>query len=66
MSQPEATISVSLTRADGVTVARTVRVSQSIYDHAPVTAFKQRVRRRAIEAVNSVIGSPKDLKITEE
>jgi hypothetical protein len=61
----EATISITLKRGDGVTVARTVTVTSSLYDSAPVTQFKARARRRAIECLNSVLGAKAEVEITD-
>lgn len=60
---PEATISVSYTRLDGTVISRSVRVQKSIYGRAPMSEFKANVKRRAMEAVNSVMGTSPDIKV---
>jgi hypothetical protein len=59
----EATVSVSYTRADGTVISRSVRVTKSVYDKSPMATFRTNVKRRAIEAVNSVLGTSPDVKI---
>lgn len=61
---PEVTVSVTYSRSDGVTVSRTVVVRKSTYDRAPMTAFRANAKRRAIEAVNAVLGTKPDTVIT--
>ena len=61
------TIEATYQRDDGVTVSRRVVVERSIYPKTQtVTSFKNHARRRALEAVNAVLGSPKGLTVTED
>ena len=60
---PEAVISVQYTRKDGTVISRTVRVTKSVYDRAPMATFKLNFRRRALEAVNAVLGTKPDVTI---
>lgn len=57
---PEVTVAVTYRRKDGVTVSRTVTVTRSIYDKAPMATFRKNAKRRALEAVNAVLGTRAD------
>lgn len=57
----KATFSISYERNDGVTVARSVNVLPSAGETAG--KFKARVKRRAMEAVSSVLGTPKGVTV---
>jgi hypothetical protein len=61
----EAIISVTLKHNDGRVISRTVTVSPPYYGYEPKYKFKQRARRQAIGALNSVLGTPKELRITD-
>lgn len=60
---PTATIEVVYTRHDGTIISRKVQVTRSMYDRAPMATFRANVKRRAIEAVNAVLGTQPDVKI---
>ena len=60
---PELTVLVSYQRQDGVKVSRQVTVTKSIYDRAPMAKFKADAKRRALEAVNAVLGTKPDVVI---
>lgn len=60
---PEVHISVMYQRSDGVVVSRSVTVTQSMYSKSPVGDFKKNARRRALEAVNAVLGTPKGVVV---
>lgn len=56
---------VSYERADGVKVSRQVTVTKSMYDKAPMATFKKNAARRALEAVNAVLGVKPGVVIEE-
>lgn len=61
-----ATVSVTLRKDGGVTVSREISVETSTYGPRESQAkFKLRVRRQAISALNSVLGTPNDLRIEQ-
>ena len=60
---PTIRVSVTYERQDGVTISRSVVVTKSIYDRAPMTKFRENARRRAIEAVSAVLGTKPDVVI---
>lgn len=63
----EVTVEAIYKRDDGVTVTRRVVVTRSVYGkRQTIASFKNHARRRALEAVNAVLGSPKGLTVTED
>ncbi len=59
----KATIEVSFTRRDGVTVSRTVAMASGdspFGSREGVEKFKARVKKTALTTINSVLGAPKD------
>lgn len=60
-----ATIDISLRKDNGVTVSRSVNIESSIYLRESQKAFKNRVRRQASAALNSVLGAPDGLKVED-
>lgn len=59
-------VRVNYRRDDGVVVSQEVALESPLYGRETVGVFKSRVKRRAAQVVNAVLGSPKGLKVDRE
>lgn len=64
MSLREVTIEVVAKHDDGTTVSRRVSVGKSLYTPETALAFRKKVKRNAIAALNAVVGTSPGIEIT--